>query len=1176
MLLRDLITVAPRYARSINIERDAQSASALDGYIVTATAYRTLSRIAAAIGNELAQRAWTITGSYGSGKSAFALFVANLLGFSGNDFVRKARSILKEQRPESYKELFERKHRGRVEKVGFCSILIGGSSGPLLPAIAEACSRDFWAYFQVGRPPAPLRELDALRQQLDRGEAVDPREVVRLICKLTVMLQETGRAQGVLLVIDELGKFLEFAAADPERGDIFVLQLLAEATGASDTNLMLVTVLHQAFEQYAANLAGSQRAEWAKIQGRFEDVAYQAPPEEITDLLAAAIQQSGDAGAIRKLRATALVQAEEAWKLSLAPRGVGKREFISRMQACAPLHPATVLSLARLCRKFGQNHRSLFSFLVAREPYGFVEFLDQEVASGELPSYQLSNLYDYTTASLGSGLNVGDAAARWAEVQNALDRASTATEPEIRILKNVGLLSAIGGYGELKASLPILSFTTSLPESQLSKLSAALVKKSIVVERRYNDTIGLWEGSDIDIEAQLRLGARRVTETLAVAQRLNETWRPRPIIAKRHSYQTGTLRYFEVRFADAATFSRHLAPATDADGILIYCLPATKAEGRDLATLAAGSEIRDRLDVLVAIPKESQSLRDAVRQLELLRWVQNNTPELQTDAVARRELRSMLSIAERTVTSEVQRLFAPGEARNQGTQWFHHGMPLKVLDVRRLSSFVSSLCDKIFAETPVLRNELINRRSLSSAAAAARRNLIDAMIQKGSETRLGLVGYPPEVSIYASLLEETGIHRAGIQGHEFGPPKRGSSFGGVWRAIEGFLATCEVERRPIQELFARLQEPPYGLKAGVLPIFLCAAVLHFDSEVAFYEDGGFVPEVSIELFERLLKSPERFQIRRYRIEGVRKEVFREMAAVLGAAPAKESWDLVALMRPLFKFLHRLPAYTKQTRTLSTEAMGVRECLFAAKEPDLLLFRDLPGVFGLPPFELGSRADVNATVFLKAWRSALVELQRAYDDLVAEVHNLILRAFSLSSESGRAAVQRRALAVFENCVEPRLRAFAHHLAEPDSADAQWAEAIATMLVGKVPKTWIDSDRARFEIALSEMVRSFRHIEAIVFERSKRPASADEPARLIRVSVTDEFSAEREIVATVEKRDRDLLAKGILHVRQALAGLGLEAKQNLALAVLGSVVQEYIPEEKATAAHPPKMERSSLVG
>lgn len=583
MLLRDLITIAPRYARSINIERDSRSASALDGYIVTATAHRTLERITASLSDDLSHRAWTVTGPYGSGKSAFALFLSNLLGFPGIDSVRKARAILKEQHPATHKELFERKHRGRVEKVGFCSILVGGSAGPLLSAIADACSRDFWPYFQVGRPPAPLKELDALRQQAEQGEAVDAQELVRLICRLTVILQETGRAQGVLLVIDELGKFLEFAAGDAERGDIFVLQLFAEASaGNAGANLLLVTVLHQAFEQYAANLRPNLRAEWAKIQGRFEDVAYQAPPEEFTDLLAAAIQQSGDS-AMKRFRANARVQAEEAWKLGLAPRGLNKQDFLNRMQACAPLHPATVLSLARLCRKFGQNQRSLFSFLVAREPFGFVEFLEQEVSGSEPPCYGLSNLYDYITASLGSGLSVGDAAARWAEVQNALDRAKQCTGAEVTLIKNVGLLGALGGYGDLKASLPVLSFTTSTPAAQISVLKSALVKRSFVVERRYNDTLGLWDGSDIDLEGRLREAARRVADTASIAQRLNDTWRPRPVVAKRHSYVRGTLRYFEVRFADLGSFSKHLAPSSDADGILIYCLPASKEEARELA-----------------------------------------------------------------------------------------------------------------------------------------------------------------------------------------------------------------------------------------------------------------------------------------------------------------------------------------------------------------------------------------------------------------------------------------------------------------------------------------------------------------------------------------------------------------------------------------------------------------
>ena len=524
----------------------------------------------------------------------------------------------------------------------------------------------------------------------------------------------------------------------------------------------------------------------------------------------------------------------------------------------------------------------------------------------------------------------------------------------------------------------------------------------------------------------------------------------------------------------------------------------------------------------------------------------------------------------------MRRLFVPSQSQDQSTEWFHHGIRLRIFDARRLSSFISTVCDRIYSQSPVLRNELINRRSLSSAAAAARRNLIDAMIQRGSVERLGFSGYPPEVSMYASLLEDTGIHRLGASGYEFGPPSPGSPLTEAWKAIDQFFITCEVERRPITELFSRLQDPPFGLKAGVLPLFLCAAVLHYDTEVAFYEDGSFVPEISIEIFERLLKNPERFDLRRYRIEGVRREVFREMAVVLGTTPTQVAGDLVALMRPLFKFLHRLPAYTKQTRKLSAEAIGVRECLFGAKEPDLLLFRDLPGVFGLPPFAAGSQPNSSIDLFLKAWRSALIELQRAYDDLIAEIRTLVLRAFNVSSDSGRKVLQRRAATVFENCVDPRLKAFAHHLSEENTPDAQWAEAIGTMLVGKVPKTWADSDRARFEISLSEMVRSFKHIEAVVFERAKRPPMHDDPVRLIRLSVTDEYSAEKEVVATVEKQDRDVLASGIIEVRRVLSEMGLEENRDLALAILGCVVQEYIPDPEDSKPKEVKGERSKASG
>ena len=72
-------SVASRFTRSVNIEQDLWQAESLQGYLVTAGARRALLRIAPALHTPKAARAWTLTGPYGTGKSALANFTAKLL-----------------------------------------------------------------------------------------------------------------------------------------------------------------------------------------------------------------------------------------------------------------------------------------------------------------------------------------------------------------------------------------------------------------------------------------------------------------------------------------------------------------------------------------------------------------------------------------------------------------------------------------------------------------------------------------------------------------------------------------------------------------------------------------------------------------------------------------------------------------------------------------------------------------------------------------------------------------------------------------------------------------------------------------------------------------------------------------------------------------------------------------
>ena len=91
---------------------------------------------------------------------------------------------------------------------------------------------------------------------------------------------------------------------------------------------------------------------------------------------------------------------------------------------------------------------------------------------------------------------------------------------------------------------------------------------------------------------------------------------PRPLIARRHLFEKGTLRYFTVRYTDLENFDTVLTePLDDADGLVIYTLPANAHEVNRLIGKASGADVSDRKEVLIAIPSSIRFLRDAVTEL---------------------------------------------------------------------------------------------------------------------------------------------------------------------------------------------------------------------------------------------------------------------------------------------------------------------------------------------------------------------------------------------------------------------------------------------------------------------------------------------------------------------------------------------------------------------------------
>jgi hypothetical protein len=407
------------------------------------------------------------------------------------------------------------------------------------------------------------------------------------------------------------------------------------------------------------------------------------------------------------------------------------------------------------------------------------------------------------------------------------------------------------------------------------------------------------------------------------------------------------------------------------------------------------------------------------------------------------------------------------------------------------------------------------------------------------------------------------MHRAVDGEYLLTAPHLHSTIFPAWHAIEKFFGEAELEKQPLDKLFAKLRRPPFGMKSGVIPVLFCVACIVHDTEIAIYESNAFVPEITIDVFERILKSPETFTLRSYRIEGVRKTVFQEYAKLLGA-DAADSDNLVAVIKPLYRFFNRLQDYTKRTASLSQKAIAVREALLAARDPDQILFHDLPVACEFNPFESQKMSERSVRTFFHELHGAFAELQRCYDDLLSRLQLLLFQAFDLSGANARALLQQRTAALAEYAVEPRMRAFIMHLCADDLETVAWIEAIGALLAGKPPKSWNDADRARYEVSVAELSRSLKHIEALAFELSRPSVARDAGAEVYRIGITDHHSKEIEAVVTVTSKDKTKFTNTIKELEAALEKGGVAGSAALSLAALAAVAKEFLARLDAPEA------------
>ena len=1116
MPLAERVRVARRFQKSIRIDTDLLDPSALEGFACppsSAAALRTMAQHVA----ETGQAAFTWTGPYGTGKSSLAVTLAAVLD-------------------------------GRSDLRTTAATGLGTDTAETLWSALPPREKGWRILPVVGRRDRPAQVV---------GEALESARLVRnrrrlgwsdddALDALTSIAKRGPRvAGGLVVLIDEMGKFLEGAAQDGT--DIYFFQELAELASRSDRRLIVIGILHQAFEEYAHQLSREMRDEWAKIQGRFADLAITAGADEQLEILSRAIESDGMPSEVGAL-------AHEV------AASINREDSTTALEGCWPLHPVVSCLLGPISRRrFGQNQRSIFAFLNSTEPQGFQDFLRNAV-EGEL--YPPDRLWDYLRVNLEPSILASPDGHRWALAVDAIERqeASATGELQLRLLKTIGLIDLFKERSGLVAGLPLLqaalcgdSQVGDPSEDEVKTALDELVAASLVIYRKFTGGYGIFGGSDFDIEQAVD-EARGAGGEVDFA-RLTALAGLRPIVAKRHYHETGALRWYDtslVPLNELAERASQFVPQNGSAGAFFLAL-SQEGDSLERAALAArtASDCAVEYDAVLGTPQQATwSVTALAEELLALEHVRDQTPELQGDRVARLEVEGRIIALQEQIERELGRAL-------DTAQWYRRGSEAQLLDQPQLNSLASDLADERFKDAPRLYNELLNRLKPSSNAIAAQNVLLRRMALYEGEPRLGIKEFPAEGGLFASLLEATRLYVETYEGWRFVPPHPRddpSRLAPAWRAAEELLRKNSHRTVPVAEIFDMWRAPPFGIKDGLMPV-LAAAFMLSSRTLACYRDGIFQARITDLDMDFLARDAGDISLRWMDLSEGSRRLLSEMAEVVRELDDDNRLthlEPIDVAKGLVAIYDRLPEWVGRTQRLSANAKRVRHLFKQAKDPNRLIFDDIPET-------LAGGEDIKEDEALRiisdSLREALTELRQAYPAMLNRLKETLLTELQVpnASQPMLAELRARAENVRELGGDHRQEAFIVRLTRFSGGDADM-ESLASMAVNKPAISWVDTDIDSAAVELATMARNFVHSEVFAHVKGrtdKRHAMAVVVGMAGGAApVHDEFD-----VTDLELRE---VAALIAQVEEALQDSG-EKRRHVILAALAELSARYLRVE-----------------
>ena len=909
---------------STNIVRD--SSIQID-YVVTPNTKEIFDRIF--VNNHGANKSFNLIGNYGTGKSSFLWAIEKNLN-----------------REKIYFNTLDTESKDVVE---YEFIKIIGENNSLLNVLSKE--------LKIKGEPNNSKIINALEKK---------------------RVKALKNKKGLVLIADEFGKFLEYASRNKSADSLFLIQQISEWSNNELNATYFIITLHQNFASYGKNLSNQDKLEWDKIKGRFVDLVFNEPVEQLLFFASKKLKEFLIPNKLESnfARLKSLIRVSNLVSYSKINESLSNSLY--------PLDWLSANVLVNSLQRYGQNERSLFSFLN--------DDTDYSIKNLKINFYTVCNVYDYLVNSLPTEINSSDNPhrAQWLTTFRALERAELVFEEQYliasEVIKTIGLVNIFSKAGGCFNKEFIVNYFNLTREINVADIVHKLETAGIIRFYKHSNKINFLEGTDLDLEQELIAVSKEINPNFSIANEIKNLVNLPVLLVKRYSFETGTRRFFEYRIFNSFDEISNAEGVLDGHINLVFDeikIPMLKNKSKDYPS-----------NIFVLYKNVSQIKNEVLMVIKFDKLLIKHQQDINALKLISEERRFHLEQLENLV---INKLF-----NNNKNIWINAGNIEPVQSKHKLYEWLTAICYKIYKQTPVFNNELINKQFLSPPIKKKKKYLIRALLENENKEDLSFDKdkFPPQKAIYISLLKETGIHKQNkkLGYYELSKPTKESNLYKLWDESDRFLETTLSNKRNLLEFYNLLEISPFKLKKGFIDFWIPIFLIAKNQDFALFHINGFVPFISEHIIDLIHRKPQDFSIKSYNVSGLKVnllESYKELVQITSPELKGTQSTFLSIFGNFLKFQRGLNKYSLKTNSLSPNAIKLREAIAISKDPEDALFNLFPSSLGFPLMAIKNDVEVLST-FTTHIQEAIREIRNSFDELLNRIEENIAQSFYCNS------------------------------------------------------------------------------------------------------------------------------------------------------------------------------------